>query len=128
MTIRTLISYVALCAFTIPSFGDWRGFRGSASSGLPEETVANWDGQQEIAWQVDLPGRGLSSPILVGERLFVTCSSGPLEERLHVLCFDAKNGSRIWHRQFWATGRTVTNPTTCVDKNRYIFPSSLPRS
>lgn len=93
---------------------DWRGFRGSANSGLPDETVSNWNGEQSVAWQADLPGRGLSSPIIVGDRVFVTCSSGPMQERLHVLCFATGAGSLIWERNFWATGRTVTNPTTCV--------------
>ncbi len=93
---------------------DWRGFRGSANSGLPEQTTDNWDGEQEIEWQVDLPGRGLSSPIIVGDRIYVTCSSGPMQDRLHVLCFNQSDGSKVWQRNFWATGRTVTNPTTCV--------------
>lgn len=93
---------------------DWRQFRGTTSSGLPEQTIQNWDGEQELAWQVDLPGRGLSSPILVQDRVYVTCSSGPMQERLHVLCFNAGNGTKLWERTFWATGRTVCHPKTCV--------------
>ena len=93
---------------------DWRQFRGTTSSGLPEQTIQNWDGEQELAWQVDLPGRGLSSPILVQDRVYVTCSSGPMQERLHVLCFNSGDGTKLWERTFWATGRTVCHPKTCV--------------
>lgn len=114
MTNRTfqLLSFLILLNCSL--FADWRGFRGSANNGLPDKTIQNWDGQQEIAWQADLPGRGLSSPIIVGNRVYVTCSSGSLQEKLHVLCFNAADGEKVWQRNFWATGRTVTNPTTCV--------------
>ena len=98
--------------------GDWRQFRGNWSSGveanakLPTEWV---DGEQpkNIGWKVALTGRGLGSPIVVGGRVFVTCSSGFHQDRLHVLCFDAAKGQKLWERQFWATGRTMTHPKTC---------------
>lgn len=115
MNITTKLTYIlTLLVCTSIAAADWRGFRGSANNGLPEETISNWDGQQEIEWQVDLPGRGLSSPIIVNGNVYVTCSSGPLQERLHVICFDTESGKKVWERQLWATGRTVTNPTTCV--------------
>jgi len=44
----------------------------------------------------------------------VTCSSGLKQQRLHVICFNAKNGSKRWERQFWATGRTMCQPKMCV--------------
>ena len=95
---------------------DWRGFRGTDGTAVaPQENVPTaWDNGDMIAWQVDLPGRGLSSPIIVGDRVFVTASSGYRQDRLHLLCFDAADGSLVWERQFWPTGRTMTHPTTCV--------------
>ena len=62
-----------------------------------------------VAWKVDLPGRGPSSPIVVGSRVLITASSGANQDRLHVLCFDTNDGRRLWERQFWATGRTITH-------------------
>jgi outer membrane protein assembly factor BamB len=56
----------------------------------------------------------LSSPIIVGDRIFLTCSSGPKQDRLHVICFNASDGSKRWERQFWATGRTMCHEKTCV--------------
>jgi outer membrane protein assembly factor BamB len=44
----------------------------------------------------------------------VTASSGPRQDRLHLLCFDAQTGKLRWHRQFWATGSTVCNPFAAV--------------
>jgi outer membrane protein assembly factor BamB len=68
---------------------------------------------ESIAWTAELPGRGLSGPIVVGKRVFVTASSGYSQDRLHVLCFDAANGKPLWERQFWATGRTLSHPKMC---------------
>jgi outer membrane protein assembly factor BamB len=69
---------------------------------------------RSVQWAADLPGRGLSSPIIIGDRVIVTCSSGPRQGRLHVICFNASDGSKRWERQFWATGRTMSHEKTCV--------------
>ena len=44
------------------------------------------------SWSVDLPGRGLSSPISVNDAIFLTASSGANEETLHILAFHADSG------------------------------------
>ena len=48
----------------------------------------------------------------MGDRVIVTSSSGVKQNRLHVLCFDADSGKQLWHRQFWATGRTLSHPSS----------------
>ncbi len=117
-----LVSFVVptmLCMLSAqPSFADWRQFRGNDSSSvvadakLPVEWV-DGDQPKNIAWKIPLPGRGLASPIVVGDRVFVTCSSGFHQDRLHVICFDAAKGQKLWERQFLATGRTMSHPKTC---------------
>ncbi len=91
---------------------DWPQFRGPASNSAVAENEgpADWDLAKMTAWKVELPGSGPSSPIVVGRRVLVTASSGISQDRLHVLCFDAGDGRRLWERQFWATGRTITHP------------------
>ena len=69
---------------------------------------------KNVAWQMDLPGRGVSGPIVIGKRVFLTASSGPNRNRLHVLAFDSESGKQLWHRQFWATGRTLCHETSAV--------------
>ncbi len=97
-------------------FSDWKNFRGPNSSGfapgvadLPTELSS-----ESIAWKVSLPGRGLGSAIIVGDKVFITAASGPDQKRLHIFCFAAKDGAPLWERQFWATGRTMTQSKTCV--------------
>ncbi|HEY1786158.1 MAG TPA: PQQ-binding-like beta-propeller repeat protein, partial [Pirellulales bacterium] len=119
-----------LAAFQAPlaaRAADWAQFRGPASNSVvaASEGPADWDLDKMIAWKVELPGRGPSSPIVVGDRIFVTASSGTAQDRLHVLCFDAADGKRRWERQFWATGRTITHPQSA---NAAPTPASDGRS
>jgi len=74
-----------------------------------------------------MPGRGLSGAIVVDGRVFLTCSSGPDQQRLHAICLDAATGRTLWERQFWATGRTmchaktsVAGPTPCFAGGRFF--------
>jgi len=99
-----------------PAASHWRQFRGTDNTGVaPSETVpVQLDAEENLAWRVDLPGRGPSSPIVVGRRVIVTASSGPRQDRLHVLCFAAHDGRLLWHRQIWATGSTIHNPFGAV--------------
>jgi outer membrane protein assembly factor BamB len=96
--------------------GDWTQFRGPKGTGVSDETglPVRWGPDENIRWQAALPGRGLSGPVVVGQRVFVTACSGPLQERLHVLCLDSPSGKRLWERQLWATGHTMCHPKTCM--------------
>jgi len=98
-----------LAAWTVTA-GNWTQFRGPLGNGLaPDARVPSQLDGQSVTWAADLPGRGLSSPVIVGDRVFVTASSGAKQDRLHVLCFNLADGSLRWERQFWATGRTMTH-------------------
>jgi outer membrane protein assembly factor BamB len=101
-------SVLALTAFA----GDWPQFRGPDSTGVA--TDAQIPAKPKIDWSAALPGRGLASPIVVGGKVFITCSSGPKQERLHVICFNADDGAKIWERQLNSTGRTMSHPKTSV--------------
>jgi outer membrane protein assembly factor BamB len=124
---------VAVMASAVAA-ADWPQFRGTASNSVSRDPQPpkDWSESENVAWKVPLPGRGPSSPIVVGSRVFVTCSSGVNQDRLHVLCFDAASGKQLWERQFWATGRTLSHsasanaaPTPASDgKLLFAFYSS----
>lgn len=104
-----------LCGAAGSLAGDWPQFRGPAGNPVAVDPVPLAGSlEEQTIWRADLPGRGPSSPIVVGGRVVVTCSSGSRQDRLHVLCFDADSGRLLWQRQFWATGRTLTHPTSAV--------------
>src|SRR3954469_25544801 len=87
---------------------DWRQFRGNESSGVSAERnlPTRLDQAATLKWKSSLPGRGLSGPVVIGDRVFLTASSGYRDDQLHVLCFSAATGELLWDRQFKATGRT----------------------
>jgi outer membrane protein assembly factor BamB len=112
---RLLLAAALGCLFGIVSSslaGDWPQFRGPGSTGVAVDAVIPT--APKIDWHVDLPGRGLASPIVVGEKVFVTCSSGPKQERLHVICLNFADGKKLWERQLRATGRTMSHSKTAV--------------
>ncbi|MCA9168290.1 MAG: PQQ-binding-like beta-propeller repeat protein [Planctomycetales bacterium] len=117
---QRLISRVVLMSLLLSvttAQADWTQFRGSQArsvSGSDTKVPLEWDtsAQRNVAWRADLVGRGPSGPIVVDNRVYVTSSSGYKQDRLHVLCYDATNGKQLWHRQFWATGRTMTHPSS----------------
>jgi outer membrane protein assembly factor BamB len=109
-----------LALLPLSGAANWTQFRGPEANGtLPGVALpAELPSDKAIAWKVPLPGRGLSSPVVVGDRLFVTCSSGPRQRTLHVICFQVADGARLWERTFLATGRTM-----CHDKTSVAAPS-----
>ena len=95
---------------------DWPQFRGPGSLGTSEEKnlPVKWSAKEGLRWVADLPGRGLSSPVVAGNRVFVTATTGYQQSRLHVLCFDLASGKKLWERQFWSTGSTTCHPKTSM--------------
>jgi len=104
---------LALASLPIPAIaGDWPQFRGPDSTGVADD--ATIPAKPGIEWSAPLPGRGLASPMVVAGKVFVSCSSGPKQERLHLICFNASDGVKIWERQLQATGRTMSHPKTSI--------------
>lgn len=113
---RPLFLTLALVILALPVRADWLNFRGPNGSGhAPDNTTTVGElSDRTLAWKVALPGRGLGSAIVVGDKVFVTAASGPEQQQLHILCFSAKDGSPVWERRFWATGRTMSHSKTNV--------------
>lgn len=109
-----LILICALFSCSILTAGDWTRFRGPHGHGNSEEKnlPESWNKEKNLRWTVDLPGRGLSSPVIADGRLYLTACSDYKSRRLHVLSFDAKSGKKLWERRFTATGSTASHPKT----------------
>jgi len=106
-----------ILAIAVPlTAGEWAQFKGPGGAGISDEKnlPAEWTRDKGIKWKAALPSRGISCPVVFGDRVYVTCSSGKRDDRLHVLCFDAATGKQLWHRQLTATGGTACHPKTCM--------------
>jgi len=87
---------------------DWPGFRGPGGLGVsPEKGLPlTWSPSETILWKTRLPGAGTSSPVIVGDRIFVTYYTGfavpgedggsPDRLERHVLCLSPKDGKALW--------------------------------
>ncbi len=74
----------------------WRGPSGQglvASTGYPD----TWSDTENVIWKVPVPGRGHSSPVVWGERLFLTTAAADGTSR-SVLCFRRSDGKLLWER------------------------------
>jgi outer membrane protein assembly factor BamB len=75
---------------------------GIAEDGKPATT---WSDTGNLKWKVELPGPGSSSPIISGQRLFITCYSGygdgsngagPENLHRHLICLERSSGKTVW--------------------------------
>ena len=76
---KTLLSVVTLLVMAVGAPARWARPTGRSSAGRKAAGVADaaqlpvkWSATQNVAWTVDVPGRGWSSPIVWGNRVFVT--------------------------------------------------------
>lgn len=90
---------------------DWPRFRGPGGEGVSEDRglPLTWSADENVVWKTALPGFGASSPITLGEKIFLTCYSGYGQGRdnpgrqedltHHVLCIDRADGKILWDRR-----------------------------
>jgi outer membrane protein assembly factor BamB len=74
----------------------WRGPRGDGTS-REQSVPTQWSATNNIDWKTPTPGEGHSSPIIWGERIFLTAALRETEDRC-LLCFDRKTGRLIWQQ------------------------------
>ncbi|MBI5821886.1 MAG: PQQ-binding-like beta-propeller repeat protein [Verrucomicrobia bacterium] len=95
---------IAAAVFATTAFAsEWPSWRGSQLDGVSDETniPTRWssgtNGTQNIAWKVAIPGSGHSSPIIWGDRVFVTTYVADGDKRI-LLCLDRRSGKTLWER------------------------------
>lgn len=101
---------ILICTASAALGEDWLSFRGDSTSRASINLPTKIDTVNGLAWKSPLPGRGVSGPVVVGDRVFLTCSSGAKEDRLFICSVDSKSGKKLWQREYWATGRTLMHP------------------
>lgn len=76
---------------------DWPWWRGPTRDGVAnsEQPPHRWSEEENILWKASIPGRGHSSPTVVGNRVFLTTADEQRE--IHsVLCYDRETGRELW--------------------------------
>jgi len=121
-----LVSAFAALTFTAHA-QDWTRFRGPNGSGIGKANLPEQLTDKDINWRCELPGSGHSSPVIWGDRVFVTCTPAAApdaEAKRIVACISAKDGKIQWQREF-ATGvfrkhadNSFASPSCTVDAER----------
>ena len=87
---------------------DWAQFRGPGALGRSEAKgiPLHWSDTTNIVWKTEMPGPGASSPITLGNHIFLTCFTGfatssrePGEMthlKRHLLCLNLTDGKIVW--------------------------------
>lgn len=95
-----LLLAAAIPSATLPAGAqEWTRFHGPNGTGISHaKSIPTKLGDADLNWKVELPGVGHSSPVLWGEKLFIT-SANPAGG-VRVLCFNAKDGKQLWRHDF----------------------------
>jgi len=151
MLSRFGLTYLFCCLATLSAGAqNWPAFRGAAASGIADGAAppVNWDAGTNLAWKTPIPGLGHSSPVVWGDRIFLTTaiSSDPTSRftagnidtsatakdlSKHVwkiYCLDKRTGKILWERTVEeATPKTErhvksshANPTPVTDGKRLV--------
>ena len=122
MMTRFTTLFVVLLNSSLGAQDHWPQFRGAESRGIASNPnlPIRWSASENVEWKTDLPGRGWSSPIVWGNRVFLTTvvNKGRSEvpkkglyfggdrpdapDTIHqwkVYCLDLETGKIAWERQ-----------------------------
>ena len=115
-----VLSASSLCA------ENWPQFRGPTGQGLSAETQLplRWSATENVAWKTPIPGEAWSSPIVWGDRVFVTTATDS-GESCRVLSLDRQTGKILWDKEVFKQvprhkqqRNTFATPTPATDGER----------
>jgi len=101
---------------------NWPNFRGPAESGQVDEAQLplTWSEEQNVAWKTEVKGKAWSSPVIWGDRIFLTNASED-GSRLSVVCLDKETGKILYNKGL----HSVALPQYCHPFNSYASPSPI---
>jgi outer membrane protein assembly factor BamB len=97
---RSLVASVLVLISSFTAHAeDWPGWRGPRGDGTSRENglPLRWSATDNIKWKTPIPGTGHSSPIVWGDRIFLTACREEQQERV-LLCLDRHDGRILWDR------------------------------
>ncbi len=116
------------------AYADWPEFRGPQQNGVvaSRDLPTRWDEQTNVVWYAKTFGLGWSSPVISGDRIYLTTAvqeeesdenaplSGP--HQLGLECFDAKSGTRIFYKTIF---EQPSNAPPIHKKNSHASPTPV---
>ena len=112
---------------------EWTRFRGPNGGGHSDaKTIPTKWSEADFNWKVALPGAGHSSPVLWGDKVFVT-SCDARSGQFYILGFNTSDGSKLWQKESVLTpyrkhnNNTLASATPTVDAER-VYVSRTERA
>jgi outer membrane protein assembly factor BamB len=114
---------------------DWPGWRGPSHDGhaaAKQAVPLTWSDTENMVWAADVPGRGSSSPTVVGDRVYLTSCDEPTGSQ-SVYAFDRGTGKLVWSKQVHTKGAMrkherstgASSSVTCDGERLFVaFPNS----
>ena len=140
--LRTLVVVAAAALFVTPAFGqqvddhidvdaaDWPWWRGPERNGVAypaQDPPTEWSATQNVAWKSPIPGRGHSSPTVVGPHVYLATADDEAGTQ-SVLCFDRATGKQLWQTEVHRGGlmrknekSTAASSTVACDGERVFI-------
>ena len=140
--LRTLVVVAAAALFVTPAFGqqvddhidvdaaDWPWSRGPERNGVAypaQDPPTEWSATQNVAWKSPIPGRGHSSPTVVGPHVYLATADDEAGTQ-SVLCFDRATGKQLWQTEVHRGGlmrknekSTAASSTVACDGERVFI-------
>ncbi len=136
-----LTGWVSVTAQIKPVIDEWRQWRGPFNTGMAHgDAPLSWNDQTNIKWKLAIPGRGHSTPVVTGNRLYLTTAiptgtrtapegrsragggaNSGLEHRFEVIAVDRQSGQVAWQRT-----ATVATPHEGYHRTYGSFASNSP--
>lgn len=98
---KTMMGLALVLLFPVLVRGEeWPGWRGPTGDGIStdKKVPLRWSSTENIAWKAPIPGKGHSSPVIWGDRIFLTTCLEDNGKRL-ILCLDRRTGKLLWERE-----------------------------
>ena len=130
----TALSHFFLFALTCAAgqasqpLGNWPGWRGDGSGIAPDSSnlPTRWDSHTNIAWNTAIPDSGNSSPVIWGDKVFLTCF-GEQGKKRSILCLNLRDGRILWRTDIAADLIQPTEPkngyasSTCATDGERVY-------
>ena len=109
-----------LLAAPLAHADNWPQWRGPTGQGYSDDANVplKWGDNENLLWKTKLPGTGNSSPVVWGDRVFLTAATADGKER-YVLCVRAADGKVLWQQ----TAAKDNAPEKTHNWNTYASPS-----
>ena len=122
--LTSMVFSLLLAAQLVLAAEDWPQFRGPGGQGHSSETglPIEWSETKNVAWKVPVPGRGWSSPVVAGGRVWLTSATNVQRDTsLRLMAFEAETGKPALDVEvFRVRGTDLLNP-----KNSHASPTPI---